>query len=469
MPPRDNDSLESSPLPQKSLYRNINLKTQSPNMDRSDHKPKRRTTSKSSRKTNSTSRYLDEYNQLTSRHPILSSLFKNEEQFTSSLAALDAATLATSSKLQQDSSPSFTFCLVLGDGRIPRTAVLAALQYGWSVVAIEGKLDDKWEEKPRPLQDCRFMGYKGNMSQFLSEGLDDVEYSLCPISEIKELVIICMEGGGGYDTLKSLRGRLGVSDLRVLYNNVSATIVSISSEDNSDDCPLKQKPSHYFVDEDILSNNKLVQVWNVKGTRRLSDMESNDMPRSASRRANSRVAQLQRQQDLARQNKMKSQKKIENEDDGSEGSYQEKPRRKSKSKRKSKRNSNVSNELVPVSSPKDPPVTVSSFLSKQKSIQREQETYRYNTVDDKMLLTNGDDEDGYGNHHYPVSSKSPIIDTVPSDHPSSSIIQTHRTCTVCHRTLSRSQFSERDRYLVHLSLGPGAVCRTCSMTGELQY
>lgn len=453
-------------------------------MENSNHKPKKKTKSRnsSSRKTNSSSRYLDEFHPLTARHPILSSLFKNEEQITSSLAALDAATLATSSKFGQDASPSRTLCLVLGDGRTPRTAVLAALQYGWSVVAIEEKLDVKWcegEKKPRPLQlqDCRFMGYKGNMSQFLSEGLDAVEFRLCPISEITQLVIVCVEKGGGYDSLKSLRGRLGVSDLRVLYNNVSATIVSISSEENSDDCPLKQKPSHSFVDDDIVSNNRLVQVWNVKGTRRLSNMESNDtMPRGASsRRANSKVSQLQRQQDLARQNKMKSQKKLTDADDDddddaseSEGSYEEKKqrnKRKSKSKRKSKRTSNISNELVPVNNPpKDTPVTVSSFLSKQKSLQREQETYWSNTIDNKMLLTSGNEEDGYENNHSPVSSKSPIIDTVPSDHPSSSIIQTHRTCTVCHRTLSRSQFSERDRYLVHLSLGPGAVCRTCSMT-----
>jgi hypothetical protein len=73
------------------------------------------------------------------------------------------------------------------------------------------------------------------------------------------------------------------------------------------------------------------------------------------------------------------------------------------------------------------------------------------------------------NHHgggHNNNNQMSAVDTVPSDHPSSTIIQTHRTCTLCHRTLSRSQFSERDRYLVHLSLGPGAVCRTCSMTGE---
>ncbi|KAL7465249.1 hypothetical protein ACHAXS_005577 [Conticribra weissflogii] len=61
-------------------------------------------------------------------------------------------------------------------------------------------------------------------------------------------------------------------------------------------------------------------------------------------------------------------------------------------------------------------------------------------------------------------SRQPVVDAVPADHPSSNIIQTHRTCTLCHRDLPRSQFSTQDRYTVHLSLAPGAVCRTCSMT-----
>ncbi|KAL3802944.1 hypothetical protein HJC23_011567 [Cyclotella cryptica] len=114
-------------------------------------------------------------------------------------------------------------------------------------------------------------------------------------------------------------------------------------------------------------------------------------------------------------------------------------------------------------------VTVSSFLSRQKSMQRETESYRSNangyndsgSSGKPSLLTIGDAE--YFNRS-PVSSHGNTVDTVPSDHPSSSIIQTHRTCTLCHRTLSRKQFSERDRFLVHLSLGPGAVCRTCTMT-----
>mmetsp|Transcript_9426 Transcript_9426/g.23021 ORF Transcript_9426/g.23021 Transcript_9426/m.23021 type:complete len:466 (+) Transcript_9426:198-1595(+) len=64
----------------------------------------------------------------------------------------------------------------------------------------------------------------------------------------------------------------------------------------------------------------------------------------------------------------------------------------------------------------------------------------------------------------PHQHKFQVVDTIPADHPSSSIIQTHRTCSLCHRTLPRSQFSERDRFSVNLSLAPGLTCRTCAMT-----
>ena len=58
----------------------------------------------------------------------------------------------------------------------------------------------------------------------------------------------------------------------------------------------------------------------------------------------------------------------------------------------------------------------------------------------------------------------PVVDAIPSDHPSSSVIQHMRKCTLCHRTLPRAQFSDRDRYTIHESLASGAICRTCAMT-----
>ncbi|KAL3811070.1 hypothetical protein ACHAXA_009018 [Cyclostephanos tholiformis] len=51
------------------------------------------------------------------------------------------------------------------------------------------------------------------------------------------------------------------------------------------------------------------------------------------------------------------------------------------------------------------------------------------------------------------------------DHPSSLEVRTHRTCSLCLRTLPRSQFSDGARLAVNVSLSPGvATCRTCAMT-----
>lgn len=257
MPPRDADSTESPLLP---------THTRKSNMDHPNKKQSR----KSARRQ---SRYLADFHELSSNNPILSSLFKNEEQITSSFGVLDTASIHASSNADsQTSFSTFTLCLVLGDGRTPRTGIAAAIQYGWSVVAIDEKLDEKWI-KPRALpRECRFMGFKGNMSNFFSEGLDLVQLNLCAITTIQELVIVCMEKDGGYSTLKCVKGRSGISNLRAMFNNAPTTIVSISSEENTKENPFKSKPNEVIVDEDILSNNRLVQVWTFVGSsRRHSD------------------------------------------------------------------------------------------------------------------------------------------------------------------------------------------------------
>jgi hypothetical protein len=271
---------------------------------------------------------------------MLSFLFPSSRQVTTSFGALNAASVGLSSGAangdsigssldQLDKFSSRTLCLVLGDGRDPRTAVVASIRYGWSVVAIDEELDEKWQHPRGLLPDrCRFMGYRGAMSGFLSQGYEMVQSSLCCISDIDHLVIICIEQGGGFDQLKTIRGRLGVTDLRVLYNNVPATVVSLSSDEIIQDSPLKS-PSHSFVDEDILSTNKRVQVFSFQGSRRHpttvssvvspvriphmkqqrprimaeeSTKRESPLPSAPNRRGangNSKVAQLQKQQELA--------------------------------------------------------------------------------------------------------------------------------------------------------------------------
>jgi hypothetical protein len=277
-------------------------------------------------------KYIDDFRPMAEQHPMLSFLFPSSRQITTALGALNAASIGLStsgsvgSSLDQlENSSSVTLCLVLEDGRDPRTAIIAAIQNGWSVVAIDSELDEKWQD-PRDLlpHGCSFMGFRGDMARFLSEGYELVQSSLCAIHDIKELVIICVEQGNNFDKLKSLRGRLGVTDLRVLYNNVSTTVLSVASNEIVGDCPLKSQPIHSFVDEHILASNRLVQVWSFEGSRRLlgstasvSSSETNAKkigPRIKSEdnvktavtvssarqtRTISKVAQLQKQQELA--------------------------------------------------------------------------------------------------------------------------------------------------------------------------
>jgi hypothetical protein len=283
---------------------------------------------------------------------MLSFLFPSRTQITSALGALNAANIGLSEALTNCSSFSLdeeekppVLCLVLGDGRDPRTAVLAVIQKRWSAVAIDPDLDDKWE-KPRELlpDRCRFMGFQGSMTRFLAEGYKTVQSSLCPIAEIQHLVIICVEQGANFDQLKSLGGRLGLDDLRMLFNNVPSTVVSISSDEILHECPLKSPPNHTVVNQDILTSNRRVQVWNFPSSHKPSTsstsikssffhtMEPRNMllpqrhsirrlydesislrsmspgcfvpSKSIRRFTSSKVAQLQRQQELARHNRI---------------------------------------------------------------------------------------------------------------------------------------------------------------------
>ena len=146
-------------------------------------------------------------------------------------------------------------------------------------------------------------------------------------------------------------------------------------------------------------------------------------------------------------------------------------------------------------------VTVSQFLVKQQTIQNEVSTYKNNSMVRQRMMyeqqfdDDDDDEGEASTQHYFDENDSDddnnnnnnsgaivahnnnnpprrtmkvgqqVVDTLPADHPSSSTIQTHRTCSLCQRTLPRSQFSERDAFTINLSLSPsGITCRTCTMT-----
>ena len=118
-------------------------------------------------------------------------------------------------------------------------------------------------------------------------------------------------------------------------------------------------------------------------------------------------------------------------------------------------------------------VTVNEFLDRQRSMQDRASSSRAEASRQRRLEESfgheGDPGAGAIVRHDPDrggggGGGARVVDAVPADHPSSGIVQSHRTCTLCHRSLPRSQFSERDRYGVSLSIAPGAVCRTCAMT-----
>ena len=187
----------------------------------------------------------------------------------------------------------------------------------------------------------------------------------------------------------------------------------------------------------------------------------------------------------------------------------EKDGRHKKSKHKKKTSQSNGSKNSGVNNPPPPPrtlphtkeggVTVAKFRTQQQNLQDEAATYKNknslsqqrrmigmqnngggSSQDDEQPYYNDSDSDDdserrnrgaivaaahiNANNQRQQNTEGQIVDTIPADHPSSSIIQTHRTCTLCQRTLPRSQFSERDRYTINVSLAPGLTCRTCSMT-----
>lgn len=112
-------------------------------------------------------------------------------------------------------------------------------------------------------------------------------------------------------------------------------------------------------------------------------------------------------------------------------------------------------------------ITVAEFKQQQQQQQDKESNRKGNKrrqQNHKQLTQGGEEGESHKNRDNAQHQQHSVVDAIPADHPSSSIIQTLRTCTLCHRTLPRAQFCERDRYTIHDSLAAGAVCRTCSMT-----
>lgn len=222
-------------------------------------------------------KYIEEFMGLLSQCPALECHFNSSAQISSSLASINAAmtngSFSSSAFVAGSVDPSSILCLVLGDGGSPRTALAAAIKNGWTVVSIDEKLDKSWVGRRDGLGNSssahRYLGFRGTMNDFLFEGKQVIQSSLCDAYNFQHLIIICIEATSNFDRLQTLRGRCGVADLRMIYNNIPATVVSVSSS-NLTQCPLQSSKGSSYLDKGILSANRHVTVWNFESSSKRS-------------------------------------------------------------------------------------------------------------------------------------------------------------------------------------------------------
>lgn len=215
---------------------------------------------------------------LVSQCPALEYHFNTNEDISSSLASINAAmsygSFSSSAFTTGDVDPSSILCLVLGDGSSPRTALAAAIKNGWTVVAIDEKLDKSWVGRRDGLGNShsahRYVGFRGTMDEFIFEGKQIIQSLLCDARDFQHLIIICIETTSSFDRLGTLRGRCGVADLRMIYNNIPATVVSVSSP-NLSQCPFQSTQASSYLDNGILAANRHVKVWNFESSKRSFD------------------------------------------------------------------------------------------------------------------------------------------------------------------------------------------------------
>jgi hypothetical protein len=223
-------------------------------------------------------KYIEQFMGLVSQCPALEYHFNANEDISTSLASINAAmsygSFSSSAFITGDVDPSSILCLVLGDGSSPRTALAAAIMNGWTVVAIDEKLDKSWLGRRDGLGNShsahRYVGFRGAMDEFIFEGKHIIQSSLCDAKDFQHLIIICIETTSSFDRLETLHGRCGVADLRMIYNNIPVTLVSVSST-NLTQCPFQSTQASSYLDNGILAANRHVKVWNFERPQRSFD------------------------------------------------------------------------------------------------------------------------------------------------------------------------------------------------------
>ena len=238
-------------------------------------------------------KYIKQFLPLASQHHELYSIFTSPEDITTSLAAVQAAAkfcVPNNTNIVSDDDtaskdyvsitaavvdPSSVLCIVLGESHTPRTAAVAAIQTGWKVVAIDEHLHEKYEGLCSDLTSAhsnsssRLLCFNGKVETFLFEGKEWMEAILCEKVDIEHIIILGVGNSKNENPLQVLRGMCGIMDLRFLFDNAPATVILMSSEEdttaNTDGggrkCVYNLEPKASFVDEDVLSPYCHVRVW----------------------------------------------------------------------------------------------------------------------------------------------------------------------------------------------------------------
>jgi hypothetical protein len=166
-------------------------------------------------------------------------------------------------------SPKSIVCLVLGEGRTPRTAILAAQHYGWTTYSIDPSLSELWDGYHDDIRG--FTGYSGSISDFVESTAD----SMIEIQNqsVKHLVIIGVQKQK--DELR-LKGKGNIMEIRSRYNDVPTTLVSVSPVRKATLAPKRRDGQHLsklekdigyepncsYIDSGVFSECRLIEVYN---------------------------------------------------------------------------------------------------------------------------------------------------------------------------------------------------------------
>ena len=169
-------------------------------------------------------------------------------------------------------NPKSIMCLVIGEGSLPRTAVLAALHYGWTTLSIDPTLDEDWDGYQDDVPN--YTGYSGTISEFMCDEYTESHFELDNSqSSVNHLVIIGVQMTK--DEMR-LKGNSNINEIRARYDDIPTTLVSMSPLRKATLAPKRRdgqcgsklekdvgyEPNCSYIDEGVFSVCRLVEVWN---------------------------------------------------------------------------------------------------------------------------------------------------------------------------------------------------------------